>query len=800
MTTILNAEISLPIEILACVINGRIEGEESEQKWKAFCPPPLTDLQNVEHNKISLNDLKCEDITLTTTLSSKCMKLTFSRLHFYTVNAKHKCHIGIHQIETLKQNSETNENAVKPHNIAACSASVDTETIQVEALKDDEVQKENVKRKRGRPKKGTETTGSKRPDAIERINSQTNFQNGYTLRGRKLNDKIMKAEHGVHDSDESDTELYATAQSENELDNDDNWSESTKENYLYKKLKAEEELPYRRNKEVICKLCSKMFCDKNGLFVHVKRLHSKHNDYEEYINDLEQLVFVKCFKCNYLCTDNIKLMFHELKEHSDAEFSCKLCDENFESGREMQQHLKAFHMRDDERNFTCELCSARFKSKGSLKQHLDSVHKMSRAFKCKTCEKSFFTNSQLNRHLKIHEVDRKKTYQCDTCKKEFLHRYNLNRHIETVHASQSEKWHCSYCGKGFGAKLSMISHVKVVHFNMYPYECRVCKEHFLKYTSLFDHLSTVHGQNIVNIKQPAKHSIYNRSDDEKHYCSYCSKEFLHKIRLIEHMHTDHSEAFPCKCEPCNQGFLKRVFLVKHSLKAHGTLLTYDDNLESADETSDIMRIIGTKQTVPSRVDSTTYDDGTSAIDQDAIKNEDEDNTQYFIAEAERPDDGAVFIVDDNGEPQHEEKEAVGSEATGESQVFVEVANGDQTFTYMIETSGPLEESSTLSVAEQLANILMAAEQTMQQEDHQEENENVSYVLQETVEEPIDSLVQVNQAQPCDRTGSLSDCQSESAVLNQSTEPNLYQVISTEGNIQIVEAVDISVNSNTYMVQ
>ncbi|WAR28636.1 TZAP-like protein [Mya arenaria] len=643
MTTILNAEISLPIEILACVINGRIEGEESEQKWKAFCPPPLTDLQNVEHNKISLNDLKCEDITLTTTLSSKCMKLTFSRLHFYTVNAKHKCHIGIHQIETLKQNSETNENAVKPHNIAACSASVDTETIQVEALKDDEVQKENVKRKRGRPKKGTETTGSKRPDAIERINSQTNFQNGYTLRGRKLNDKIMKAEHGVHDSDESDTELYATAQSENELDNDDNWSESTKENYLYKKLKAEEELPYRRNKEVICKLCSKMFCDKNGLFVHVKRLHSKHNDYEEYINDLEQLVFVKCFKCNYLCTDNIKLMFHELKEHSDAEFSCKLCDENFESGREMQQHLKAFHMRDDERNFTCELCSARFKSKG--------------------------------------------------------------------------------------------------------------------------------------------------------------KEFLHKIRLIEHMHTDHSEAFPCKCEPCNQGFLKRVFLVKHSLKAHGTLLTYDDNLESADETSDIMRIIGTKQTVPSRVDSTTYDDGTSAIDQDAIKNEDEDNTQYFIAEAERPDDGAVFIVDDNGEPQHEEKEAVGSEATaGESQVFVEVANGDQTFTYMIETSGPLEESSTLSVAEQLANILMAAEQTMQQEDHQEENENVSYVLQETVEEPIDSLVQVNQAQPCDRTGSLSDCQSESAVLNQSTEPNLYQVISTEGNIQIVEAVDISVNSNTYMVQ
>lgn len=46
--------------------------------------------------------------------------------------------------------------------------------------------------------------------------------------------------------------------------------------------------------------------------------------------------------------------------------------------------------------------------------------------------------------------------------------------------------------------------------------------------------------------------------------------------------------------------------------------------------------------------------------------------------------------------------------------MVEVASGDQTYTYIIEAPSQLGDGQTLTVTEDLANILVAAEQSLQQ--------------------------------------------------------------------------------------
>ena len=189
---------------------------------------------------------------------------------------------------------------------------------------------------------------------------------------------------------------------------------------------------------------------------------------------------------------------------------------------------------------------------------------------------------------------------CNICNKEFLFKHNLKRHNETLHSVQLENWHCSYCGKGFNTKYGMIAHVKLQHFSLLPYVCQDCNAGFMKFKLLFEHLSTVHSQNIVNVKNPARHTVYNKQDNEKFYCSYCSKEFLHKVRLIEHMHSDHADDFPCKCETCNQGFLKKSFLVIHALKAHATILDLNDADDQRKGTGDIMQVISTRSVMPSK--------------------------------------------------------------------------------------------------------------------------------------------------------------------------------------------------------
>lgn len=66
-------------------------------------------------------------------------------------------------------------------------------------------------------------------------------------------------------------------------------------------------------------------------------------------------------------------------------------------------------------------------------------------FPCIKCGKSFCLEENLERHLKLHEVEEIKPIVCDVCDSRFENEEKLNVHSET-HIVKF-RFRCQYCGK-----------------------------------------------------------------------------------------------------------------------------------------------------------------------------------------------------------------------------------------------------------------------------------------------------------------------------------------------------------------
>ncbi|XP_022907040.2 zinc finger protein OZF-like isoform X1 [Onthophagus taurus] len=188
-----------------------------------------------------------------------------------------------------------------------------------------------------------------------------------------------------------------------------------------------------------CEVCHKGFVRYAGLKEHM-RTHSKMKPYE-------------CDVCKKSFTFKSNLTRHRFLHSSRLPFSCNYCGRTFGQNDNLQTHIRSNHT--FERPFLCTECGTGFVSATGLKRHMyvhtgtkkhfcqncnksysnlvdlkvhERVHnsavEIPKPFACHKCNRSFFLQCRLLKHMRVHE----KPFSCDECERSFFKPENLQKH------------------------------------------------------------------------------------------------------------------------------------------------------------------------------------------------------------------------------------------------------------------------------------------------------------------------------------------------------------------------------------
>ncbi|XP_029284254.1 zinc finger protein 3 homolog [Cottoperca gobio] len=197
-----------------------------------------------------------------------------------------------------------------------------------------------------------------------------------------------------------------------------------------------------------------------------------------------------------------------------------------------------------EKQFSCSQCGKTFGSQGQLNRHM-RIHTGEKTYSCSVCKKSFKSSGQLKKHMVVHTGE--KPFSCSVCNKRFTRRYWIKTHhcaghqSSQLHQSQTENkvplsserhdtaekpFSCSDCGKIFGQNHHLKRHRRS-HTGEKPFSCSVCEKRFARRETLQKHMNTHTGEKLFD-------------------CSVCDKKCLRKAHLKRHMKT-HAGEKPFSC-------------------------------------------------------------------------------------------------------------------------------------------------------------------------------------------------------------------------------------------------------------
>lgn len=155
----------------------------------------------------------------------------------------------------------------------------------------------------------------------------------------------------------------------------------------------------------------------------------------------------------------------------------------------MNTHLcKVFKPPD----FICNFCQRTFISKKQLKRHIDVVHE--KKYICKKCGTNFYSPKEFNDHV-CNSIpnSQKKSFNCPICNKEFFRQGTLKRHLK-AHSTivkkieKSQNFICDICGVRYNTFKGLRMHI-CLHKNR-NFECEICHKRYFRMDVLRTHMET----------------------------------------------------------------------------------------------------------------------------------------------------------------------------------------------------------------------------------------------------------------------------------------------------------------------
>ena len=229
--------------------------------------------------------------------------------------------------------------------------------------------------------------------------------------------------------------------------------------------------------------CSKSYTTNSNLQTHIKKKHLNykphkchHKDcsesftFQSELEDHINRVHLKPFECE-VCGESFgtqrMLDSHKASIHEkDMKLvKCPNCDEKFKNPKELDTHIRKFHVVTDHR---CPKCNMYCTTKGNLNKHIDKCLN-NRKFKCEECGEAFFEKRHLDDHMRYKHSD-ERNYVCDVegCGAAFKSEPALKQHMRS---HSDEKPHqCPYCKEAYKTNQDLRTHVFKIHPEEYNKE------------------------------------------------------------------------------------------------------------------------------------------------------------------------------------------------------------------------------------------------------------------------------------------------------------------------------------------
>jgi KRAB domain-containing zinc finger protein len=172
-------------------------------------------------------------------------------------------------------------------------------------------------------------------------------------------------------------------------------------------------------------------------------------------------------------------------------------------------------------------------------------------FVCATCGSQSGSQSQLNKHSKIHDDTK---FSCSTCGKQIIGHKALKNH-ELIH----QMTHCIHCQKLVSKK----------HKNEHQLTCSGRRDSMIFKCELCPYESGFES----NLKRHKEVHSKKKEDETKHKCGMCKKEFKLKHQLKQHMKihlkiqiNEATDSFICTY--CSKSFSRKDNMNRHIKSEH----------------------------------------------------------------------------------------------------------------------------------------------------------------------------------------------------------------------------------------
>jgi len=226
-------------------------------------------------------------------------------------------------------------------------------------------------------------------------------------------------------------------------------------------------------------------------------------------------------ECRYRCNickagfkASIALRAHKSSIHNDQTmldsesdvwpFSCNQCDSRFQKATAFGKHMKLLHGVGNP--FICEKCGMGMSTNDNLKRHALTAHTDMKPFNCEECGKMYGQKSQLVRHQLEHAKangslteeqekmlrEQNEKQICNLCGKELSCKVTLQRHMR-IHDANGRKSHtCEECGKAYNDKRNLSDHIDIVHRHLMKFSCPICGRQFGRRATFQVHMKNSH--------------------------------------------------------------------------------------------------------------------------------------------------------------------------------------------------------------------------------------------------------------------------------------------------------------------